>query len=610
MSEDACRICCKPFDSPKERVKDVVGFFYHRSCYDEKLEQQKRIAGGGTPKEATRPAPGIPAESQSDVKRSTSHDDRHPASDNEDDEGDNWDLTGDAESDWMHPDPDELEVNEKAGSGMPVATAPPSADQSAAKAADSPAIPTAAPQPRLSATAAATLGQAGHAKKAAASPAPGARPSPRAATPPSSGLATPPSSRRATPPTSRPAKPQPGPPDTPQPKRPKPQASESKSAAPPPKKASKPAPTSLKTGAGGPNRQQPVMPSQTIAGKKTAPAQPKPPQPAQPVGPRSAPAAISLPEGLEILPDEPGNLPDGLELLPDATQPGTLEGLEILDDAQAIPMAEIVELPAAAGRSPFGEPIAGGPFQSELLDPLMDGAPTPYRPRHSTNAIPTWLWALMGAGVAVAVIMLLASVVNVTWTTRKNEQPLARSESNEVNETAPVQGVPNSRENPAFENWRDRTLQINERHDSPTRNRQESSGTSDTASRARRTGFLVGMAVVLCIILALDTLLLRLACSTCGESDVSWGKSVLICILQQVVLFFLTLGSTSYVSLFTISIAGRICVGTALLRFLLPTPTGRALAIAVCHLVISVLIGMTLLILGIFLLTLASGSSR
>ena len=189
-----------------------------------------------------------------------------------------------------------------------------------------------------------------------------------------------------------------------------------------------------------------------------------------------------LPDGLELLPDEPTKLPDGLELLPDEPRPDVVEGLEILDDAPAVPTAYVVPvaptfpppLQAAAavqaGLTPldshdplgglqaldglepldgpaFSQPVQGiplgslgsaEPVQGVLLDPLT-GQPAALYPRRggSSNAIPTWLWVLMWIGVGVVVIMLLAAVVNLMINSSQDTGPVASTEAPESNEFVP-----------------------------------------------------------------------------------------------------------------------------------------------------------------------------
>lgn len=591
--EDACRICHKTFDNPKERVKDVVGFFYHRKCYQEELARQKLASGDAKLKPDSGARNKAAAQSKPDGQP-VGNDDWNLTGDDEDD----WNLTEEASDDWMRPDPGELELRED--TKLLVPAEPPA--KPAAKAVAKPLATPAEPRRR-----------------------PGT-PEPASAPKGSEGRPAPLPPRRA---------PLPAYPVTPQPEAHKP---ESAGLATPGSTSKVKAAPGVASGTSG--SQPPPASSPAGTGPTPLPKKAKPLRRARPIEDRPTAAAPLLPEGLELLPDGPATLPDGLELLPEESQGEIVEGLELLDDAPTVPTAYAVpatpvsRIPAPAtpaGLTPLGsvDPLgslpnldglelldvaaASQPVQGVLLDPLT-GQPAALGVRRgaSDNAIPTWLWAIMGIGVGVVVIMLLATVVTVMMDSRKGQGPVASSEPTESNDLA-------SEEDGSFSD--DDWAPPDDRNEEPISDVPPNSRLANfrqfrekmrNAGSAEWMGALVGIGVGLAIYLGVSALALRLASSMCGESDVSSGKVVGICVAQlaAMVLFSPVTAALDNVTAMFIDLPVGCVISAVLVRFLLPTSTGRAIGIAVCNVIMSVVVAVALVFAVVFMLMMLVAATR
>ncbi len=637
-SENTCRICHKGFDTPKERVKDVVGFCYHRKCYQEELERQRRAAAGAeSGSDSGPPAKG----------RSAGEPHRPSASDVDDwdltpEDEDDWNLTEEVSDDWMRPDPGELELRE--------APSPSPANKPAVKPeakpiaqATGPAAPASTPEAKLrrpaADSAASPTGASG--AKPAASP---ERPAPRAE-----------AVSKSVPPTAERAQPASGP-------------AAAKGAAPPDRSSN---------AAGREKSPRPAAGSGPAAGAKGPRKDPKPLRRAKPIGERPVAAPPSLPEGLELVADEPEELAGGLEILPD--KPGIVEGLEILEDsavaaaaqrrlpAPAVPAAHVIPgapaapaVPAAsmvpavlvapAALGPLGNlgglesldgpmalrpiqmPTPGGgsanPLPGILLDPLT-GEPSGlgYRRARRDNPIPTWLWALMGVGVGVVVIMLAATVINVVWNSRSAGEPVAQSEGTGTDESG--SGTDETYSSSGEEPLGSQAEPLGGGEQRPVEAGEDRAPASDGApdslwakyqelrEKTKRSGggmgpVVFGAMVSLAIYLGVSALALQLACKMCGEPDVTGLRIVGICCAQMVAGFVigLTTATLSSATAGLISLPLALAASTVLVRFLLPTSTGRAIGIAVCHVIMCAVVAVVLVFVVAFVLIMLIAGTR
>jgi phage FluMu protein Com len=648
--EDACRICRKGFQTAKERVKDVVGFYYHRKCYQEELERQRLAASGTQPPEksddltakaTTKPKP--------DPKPATEDDDWDLTPDEEDD----WNLEGEADDGWMRPDPDELEVKEE--EGKPSTPKAPSAKP-----------PAKLPAKPVNKPAGNPLARKGQSKPVHPGSAAPARKSGGMAEKPATGpgkTSQPP----ARPSTSGPNPPKPGP------ARPAASSSPSKGAA----------------------KATPAASSNTTAGRKKATQKAKPLRRAKPIEERSAPAADALPEGLELLPGKPKDPPEELGLLPLEPEEEIIEGLEIVEDGPAVPVAKTVS-PAAPSSppsppsgfsfgdgadplsdlqplddvAPFGAPsprVQGDPFAAAVASEPLQGdvfGSIPGRPArigssrsNSDNSIPTWLWAVMGVGVAVVVIMLLSSVVSVIWSSGGNERQVANSDPTDESvtpEDADSREEDARRFDEEVRQWEEDTVQGDGflPDDRPPQPRPphyrppqpdwppqdggprgqyrveppKGEAPPDTllnqyrefrrkTKNADGSAWLgIGFAVLigLAIYLGVSALALRFSCSICGEPRAPELRIVGICVCQLLAaIFFLAMTAALDRTLAAVINFPLTCAANiALVRFVLPTTNGRAVAIAVCHVIMSAVVAFVLVFVVVFLLLMAVASMR
>ncbi len=635
--EGVCRICHQPFETLKDRVKDTVGFCYHRKCYREELERQKLAATGKPRGKAAGPI--TPSEQLRPAGKPTSEVDDWDLTEDDDD----WDLTGEVDDDWMRPDPEELDVVEtskpsplKPSPFTPLATPPP---KKAAK--QTPDEPTKSETPKPAAPAGSSSGPKTTPKAAPA------RPSKlREETKPSRPVPAP--EKPAAKKPSRPAL------ASEKPAAKKPTPSTPVSNKPVAKKPASPAPASNKPAAkkqalkkakplprAKPLEQHPaaalmpegleLLPEKPQAMPEGLELLPEKPQ-AMPEGLELLPeTSQAMPDGLELLSDAPGNLPAGLEPLPDSPQPAGIDGLEILDDGPPAATAKVVSgsrgavaTPAAAslpaGLEPLDDlvpldnrvPLSQGPglspleaagsmepVQGVLLDP-MTGTPSSLTPRRSggNDSIPTWLWAVMGIGVGVVVIMLVASLVSMVSTNRQRNQELASSETVESGEESIGAGDDFVETNePPWQTERSFEGEAEKSEDWPPPS-SRSAGWQKFFSGLKRVSiaawcaFLVFFGIVSGIWLAISALGLRLACAVCGENDASGKRIIAICFLLMVstvlvspVHLVLDPESAIVVGIFLTVLADAV-----LIRFILPTSNARAIGIGICHYVMNVII--------------------
>jgi len=628
VPEDVCRICGKRFQTARERVKDVLGFYYHRACYQKELERQRLAAGPESSN--TDSAPSV--EEQPKSLPETKPDRKLPEDDDWDltpEAGDDWNLDGEVDEGWMRPDPEELELKEEAETPSPPspvakpAAGPPEKPNVSVPGDRSPGKP----QPDSSPV-------------QASSPA-------KAPSPPTEKQAPPPVSK-APQSSVRPAGAKPSRP-APASAGPVPPSATSKGLAGAP--SSQPSKGAGDSNAAGPPAPSGPAPSGTAAGKPETPRKSKPLRRAKPIKERPAPAAtlpdglellpdkpVKLPDGLELLPDKPVKLPDGLELLSGPAQAGVVEGLEILGDGPAIPTAKTVAGPTASaspvptativhtdgsllgGAGTLDElvPVAA-PYQPSQGDPFgpVPGAASPFDSpnlaypaamgparRRTDNSIPKWLWVVMGLGVGVVVLMLVASVVSVMLESGNRNEPVARSESPESDdgETSSWQ---DDEESPD-EDWRsaapsnssaesevppDSRLAENQR-------RRQSFSERDAGEFAEKVfSFVIGLGI--------SALLLRLACSVCGEKDVPVAKILLAIVIQAVVGTVLGLVFLGFrgISTPTVPFLVAFIASVTIIHFSLPTSVFRAVGIAILQIVmivaISFLVSAILVVLAV-----------
>lgn len=614
VPEDVCRICRKRFLTAKERVKDVVGFHYHRTCYQQELERQKLAASPSSSKTGSSPALEKRAKSSPETKP----DRKLPEDDDWDltpEAGDDWNLDGEVDEGWMRPDPEELELKEEAEAPSPSslvgkpAAGPPEKPNVSVPGDRSPGKP----QPDSSPV------QASPPTKAPSPPTARQAPLPASKAPQSSAR---PAGAKPSRPAHAPAGPAP------------PSATSKGPAGAPSSQPSK--------GAGDSNAAGPPAPSGTAAGKPETPRKSKPLRRAKPIKERPSPTVtlpdglellpdkpVKLPDGLELLPDKPVKLPDGLELLPGPAQTEVVEGLELLDDGPAIPTAKTVAGPVASASpvptativhsdgsllggagtldelvpvaAPY-QPSQGDPFapvlaaassfdSPDLADPAAMG---PAR-RRTDNSIPKWLWVVMGLGVGVVVLMLVASVVSVMLESGNRNEPVARSESPESDygETSPWK---DDEESPD-EDWRSA---------GPSNGSAESEVPPDSKLAQYRkwrqkiremdegdfAGMVFFFVVFFVIGLSISALALRVACSMCGETDVAVGKILLMLVIQAVAgtsLGLMTSGLDALSALIVDNLLG-FTVWVTIIHFALPTSVLRAIGIAILHFVMTLVI--------------------
>ncbi len=625
--EDACRICQGGFASEKERVKDVVGFFYHRECYQEELERQRLGASGAKPKEKTDAASKKPTEPKPKPEPEPEEDDWNLTPDPEED----WELDGDVDDGWMRPDQDELEVKdeEPAKPEIKLPAKPverPTSNRLTRKAESKPRQPAA---PAKGSSGASEDPPPEVAKSKPASP----RPAPKGASPS-------------------------------KPRQAKPATSESTAGVP--RKAAPKAKASS-----DPKSPKPATSSGATAKKKSTTARAKPLRrakpieerplaalPAKPVEERPLPASPAVPEGLELLPEQ-DSLPEGLELLPESPGQDGADGLEILDD---VPVASptggaVPTSPAPAASTPAGvgglvgldsldglepleelepasglEPLEGSPFplaapsaptgtggldepvQGILLDPLTGQPATagPARRSSSENSIPVWLWAVMGVGVGVVLIMLVSSVVSVMWTNEKNSQPIASAGSSEMSDTSEASEAAGD-EDYDYEDFDEEGGAYSDVEggrppspDDPPRTLLQMCQRLATRWKAMsggaRAGAVTVVFFVLAIGLALQSLALRVACNMCGEPDVSGNKLVGICVTQMACCFVAgILTVTVDVSVaWIIEIPIRFVICAIVIKTMLPAPGMQSVGITILQwvmmFVIAFLVGLAIVI--------------
>ena len=604
--EDACRICQRGFANEKERVKDVVGFFYHRKCYQEELERQRLAASGGKPKEKTSSTAKKSTKSKPKPEGKPEEDDWNLTPDPEED----WELDGDVDDDWMRPDPDELEVEdeEPANPEIKLPAKP------VKKPTSNPLTRKAESKPR----------QPAEPSKGAGGTSQG--PTPNSAKP--KPVSTRPAAKEPSPPKSRQAKPT---------------KAESKSGA-----STKAMPASKAKASSDPKSPKPATSSETTAKKKTTTPKAKPLRrakpieerpvaalPAKPVEERPLPAAPALPNGLELLPEE-SSLPEGLELLPESPQDDGADGLEILDDVPvaspsgtAVPMSpapataspggvsDLVGLDSLDGLEPLEEleplnvqePLAGSsvplaapsalagtggldePVQGILLDPLTGQPATAGKARHSSeNSIPVWLWAVMGGGVAIVIIMLMLAVVSAMWTDEEGDRQVAGSGSSETSEFSEAAGDEGFGSE-SFDEEGGAYSEV-EREGPPSRNTpprtllqmcSRMAASWKAMGGGARAGAVIGGFFGLAIALALQSLALRVACNMCGEPGVSGNKLVGICALQMAICFvagFLTATVDLSVA-WIIDIPIRFAICATVIKTVLPASGWQSVGITI-----------------------------
>ena len=622
--EDTCRICQKGFESKKDRVKDVVGFYYHRNCYQEELERQRLEASDVTASKKSDATTETSRKSAPESEPKPEEDDWNLPPDPDDD----WELDGEVDDDWMRPDPEELEVEEE-GTGPPPTR--PKIELPAKPVERSASNPLTRKSESKAWQADGTPAQessAGAPEAAAPRPAP-ARPVSAAAHPSS-------------------AKPEEEPAAASMGAEPRTRSPERQGKAAASSKRPKPADSSKATT----KKKSTTARVKPLPRAKPIEDSPVAALPATPVAPVSNASSPGLPDGLELLPEEAGDslgglaasdgstaLPEGLELLPEEPQNQVVDGLEMLDDvpvisaSNAVPTTPVAASPAGLesldGLEPVDglesldglEPLDGGllggdGFGTASPDSLTDpfgGQPSAIQPRRriSDNSIPTWLWAVMGVGVAVVVIMLISSVVSVMWTNQRNSQPIAdadlldASELTEVNEAETDAFVAETKTNDFVEEEThsapDRTASISDRAGgvsarTPPRTRLDVyrlllEGVGN-ASTGAFVVFLCFFAVFFSIGLAFQGLTLRIACSMCGEGKVAWGSAIGICLVQSVSIMFASLLTMTIdltvVWMIDLPVNLAICVAT--IQFMVPTSTGRAILIFVCQFIVTVVL--------------------
>ena len=304
-------------------------------------------------------------------------------------------------------------------------------------------------------------------------------------------------------------------------------------------------------------------------------------------------------------------LPEGLELLPDEPQSEVVDGLEVLDSPSMVPAASAVPLPSSPGDLvPFDglealeglEPLGDSPFMASAnvspggvsVDPLT-GEPMVVGPRRRRfdSSIPTWLWGVMGVGVGVVVIMLTASVVSVMWTSQKNREPIASSASSEGGEVLPWEEESGTSE-----------YEVGSGDDASAASVPSEPPASSRLAKIRELreemggGFVFWIGVWFAIYLGVSTLALKLTCMMFGESGATSPKIVGICLSQlgASILFSLITSTLDSTTALFIDAPIGIAMSSMLIRFILPTDTGRAIGIAIIHVIMSFVVAVVLVV--------------